>query len=143
MRGDRLLAYPRNMASHLEGAVRFLRKREEERQARLDRRFEQAWRDARAVIAMLIDRYRPLHIYQWGSLLDRSRFWERSDIDIAVEGIVTPEGFFALYGDAERLASLRLDLVAIENIEPEFAELIRTKGQLVYEREGQDPNPAG
>jgi predicted nucleotidyltransferase len=58
--------------------------------------------------------YRPSRLYQWGSLLDRSHFRECSDIDIAVEGIVTPDEFFAMYGDADRLTSVTLDLVALE-----------------------------
>jgi predicted nucleotidyltransferase len=122
------------MSGHIEKCRRFLLVREQQRQAQLDRRFERAWDDARAIIDLLIARYRPQRIYQWGSLLDRCRFWERSDIDIAIEGIETPDDFFALYGEADRLASVPLDLVALEKIEPEFAEIIRTKGKLVYER---------
>ena len=119
---------------------RFLQMREKRRQAELDLRFERACADARAIIDLLITAYRPRRIYQWGSLLDRRRFWERSDIDIAVEGILAPEEFFAMYVEADRLASVPLDIVALEKVEPEFAEIIRTRGKLVYERkcEGQD-----
>jgi predicted nucleotidyltransferase len=128
------------MGSHLEDCRNFLRRRETQRQQRLDRRFQQAWSEAREIIALLVARYRPARIYQWGSLLDRRRFWERSDIDIAVEGIVAPDAFFAMYGDADQLTSFPLDLVALEKIEPEFAEIIRTEGTLVYERDNEDSN---
>ena len=131
------------MSLHLEQCRRFLQRREEQRQVRLDRRFEQAWQDERVIIELLIAKYRPKRIYQWGSLFDRRRFWERSDIDIAVEGILTPAEFFALYGEADHLASLPLDLVALEKIEPSFAEQIRTKGRLPYERDREGSNPAG
>jgi predicted nucleotidyltransferase len=90
---------------------------------------------------MLIAKYRPSRIYQWGSLLDRRRFWERSDIDIAIEGILKPSEFFELYGEADRLASLPLHLVALESIEPEYAETIRIQGRLVYDRDRQDTYP--
>jgi predicted nucleotidyltransferase len=92
-----------------------------------------AWREFRAVLDLLRAKYRPRRVYQWGSLLDRRRFWERSDIDIAVEGVTDAATFFALYGDADRLTSLPLDLVALERLEPEFAELIKSKGVLVYD----------
>ena len=129
------------MTGHIEECRRFLELREERRQAQLDHRFSRARDDARAIIALLIGRYRPRRIYQWGSLLDRSCFWERSDIDIAVEGIVSPDEFFAMYGEADRLTSLPLDLVALENIESEFAEIIRTRGKLVYERGRESSDP--
>ena len=129
------------MSLHLEECRRFLRNRNERRQAQLDRRFERAWQDARAIIALLISKYRPERIYQWGSLLDRRRFWERSDIDIGVEGILTAAEFFGLCGEADQLTSMPLDLIALEKIEPEFAEMIRTKGKLVYERNRQGSDP--
>jgi len=126
------------MMTHLQQCRYFLRKRAEQRQAQLDLFFERAWKEARAIIDLLIAKYRPVRVYQWGSLLDRSRFWERSDIDIAVEGILAPATFFAMYGEADQLASVTLDLVALERIEPEFAEIIRTTGKLVYERDRED-----
>ena len=46
-----------------------------------------------------------------------------------------------MFGEADRIASLPLDLVAIEKVEPEFAEIIRTRGKLVYERERADLDP--
>jgi predicted nucleotidyltransferase len=124
--------------THLEQCRGFLRRREAERQAALEERFERAWNEARAIIALLISKYQPVRIYQWGSLLCRSHFWERSDIDVAVEGVLSPEAFFAMYGEADRMASVTLDLVALERIEPEFAEVIRTTGRLVYERDRKD-----
>jgi predicted nucleotidyltransferase len=117
-----------------KASLAFVERREARRQAALDARFEEARRDAQVITDMLIEKYRPRRIYQWGSLLNRRTFWERSDIDIALEGIPDAETFFRLYGDADRLARFPLDLVALEHVEPEFAELIRTKGRLVYER---------
>ncbi len=117
-----------------KACLQFLERREARRQAGLDARFSRAQHDARAVVDLIVTKYHPSRIYQWGSLLDRRRFWERSDIDIAVEGIEDPGTFFRLCGEVGRLAQLPLDLVAIERIEPEFAELIRTRGKVVYER---------
>jgi predicted nucleotidyltransferase len=96
--------------------------------------FEQAASDARAIIKMIAERYRPRRIYQWGSLLAPGDFRDYSDIDIAVEGLDSAERFFALYRDAEALTRFPLDLVELEKIEPIHAETIRQKGKIVYER---------
>ena len=82
---------------------------------------------------MIVDRYSPNRIYQWGSLLDRRLFRDYSDIDIAVEGIDDAETFFQMFGDAEKLTDFPLDLLDINRIEPEFAEIIKRKGKIVYE----------
>jgi predicted nucleotidyltransferase len=123
------------MSVDLAQAKQFLAQREAKRQQLLDVRFEQAWTDFRAIIDLLITRYRPRRILQWGSLLDRRKFNERSDIDLAIEGIPDAATFFALYGEADRLARFSLDLVDLDKIEPEFADLIRSKGKVVYERD--------
>ena len=118
-----------------EKARLFLEKKEREKDLRLDERFERARRNFEAIRRMIVERYRPRRIYQWGSLLDRSRFRDYSDIDIAVEGVDEPERFFQMFGEAEKLSDLPLDLIDINRIEPEFAELIKEKGVVVYERE--------
>jgi predicted nucleotidyltransferase len=99
------------------------------------RLWAEAWRDFEAIVEMLIQKYNPRRIYQWGSVLKRDEFCEISDIDIGVEGIGGAERFFAVYGEAAAMTRFPLDLVEMEKIEPEFAELIKLKGRLVYERE--------
>jgi predicted nucleotidyltransferase len=98
------------------------------------KRFSEARRDARSIIGMIRKKYHPSRIYQWGSLLDKRTFNARSDIDIAVEGITGAETFFRLFGDAQDMTALPLDIVQIEKIEPEFADIIRLKGKVVYEK---------
>ncbi len=110
-----------------------LYKREELRkQARL-KRFDAASDDFRAIVRMIIAKYSPKKIVQWGSLLHPEQFDENSDIDIAVEGITDAEKYFALLGDAMNLTRFHLDIVQLEKIEPEFAELILLKGKIIYE----------
>ena len=115
-------------------SIRFLARKEQLRQARLDDRFRRASDDFSAIVSMTIRDYAPLRIWQWGSLLDRSRFSEISDIDIAVEGILGEERFFALWGAADRMTDFSLDLVQLEKIHPLHAQTIRERGRLVYER---------
>jgi predicted nucleotidyltransferase len=100
----------------------------------LDERFEAAREDARRIVSMLERDYSPRRIYQWGSLLDRARFSEISDIDLAVEGIAGTERYFELYGKALAMTSFPLDLVELERIEPIHADSIRKGGKLLYER---------
>lgn len=92
-----------------------------------------ACRDFEAIVKMIVSKYAPVRIWQWGSLLDESGFTDHSDIDIGLEGITNAEDFFALYGDAMELTSFPLDIVQLEKIEPEFNEIIRAKGRIVYE----------
>ncbi len=96
--------------------------------------WRQAAQDAEAIIQMIIERYDPKAIYQWGSVLNGDQFSEISDIDIAVEGLNSAERYFALLGDAESLTRFPLDLVEIEHVEPEYAELIRKHGKCVHQR---------
>jgi len=88
-----------------------LHKREEiKKQARL-KRFDAATNDFRKIVQMIISRYSPEKIVQWGSLLHSEQFDENSDIDIAVGGITDAEKYFALLGDAMALTRFPLDIV--------------------------------
>jgi len=122
------------MAFNIQKARENLRKRRRERQADLQALFIRACEDAKSIVEMLIEKYHPHRIYQWGSLLTPSRFREWSDIDIAVEGLEGPlDGLHAL-DDACLLTGFPVDIVEIERIHPEHAHTIRAEGKLVYER---------
>lgn len=112
----------------------FLGDKERRRRAAVDARFERAGRDARAIIAQIAAEVDPRRIYQWGSLLDRARFSEISDIDIAVEGLRGPAEFFRTLGIAMEGTTLPVDVVELEKVPPDVAERIRTRGALVHER---------
>jgi predicted nucleotidyltransferase len=85
------------------------------------------------IVKMIIEKYHPKRIYQWGSLIDGRHFTERSDIDIAIEGITSAEQFFAILGEAEKLTNFPIDLVQMESVHALHAESIRRKGKIVYE----------
>ena len=112
--------------------VAFLRRREAVRQRELDRHFQTAWEEFHRIVEMFVGEFAPHRIWQWGSLLDRSRFSEWSDIDIALEGLGSAERLFQLHARAEELSTFPLDVVELEHIEPEYAHLIRTSGRLVH-----------
>ena len=111
----------------------YLLQRQQEKTAFRHQRFEAAWHDFREIVTLLIEHYHPRRIYQWGSLLNEATFSEISDIDIAVEGHFPPEIFFAMVREAEQRTSFSLDFVDLNKMEPEFADIIRAKGRLVYE----------
>ncbi|TVR61902.1 MAG: nucleotidyltransferase domain-containing protein [Spirochaetaceae bacterium] len=112
----------------------YLKRRAEYEAARADL-MERARSDAARIIAMIIREYRPLKVYQWGSLVQSDHFSERSDIDIAVEGITDPGVFFEMLGAAAEMTRFAVDLVQIETIHPRYADLIRRFGRLVYEKD--------
>ena len=112
--------------------VAFLRRREADRQRELDERFRTAWEEFHRIVEMIAAEFAPRRIWQWGSLLHRDRFSERSDIDIALEGLGAAERLFRVYARAEEMSTFPLDIVELERIEPEYAHLIRTTGRLVH-----------
>ena len=117
------------------GAARqFLRTKEVTRREDLRRRLQAARHDFDRIVEMIVGKYRPARIYQWGSLLNPRSFSELSDLDIAVEGIISAEDFLALYGEACALTRFELDLVQIEKAHPAYASSIRERGRLIYER---------
>lgn len=115
----------------------FLADREERRRERLDKRFAQATRDARAIVSEIAAQVNPRRIYQWGSLLDRKRFSEISDLDIAVEGLNGPAEFFQVLGIAMNATMLPVDVVELEKLPADVAQRVRARGALVHER--RDP----
>ena len=121
----------------LDQARAFLADREQRRRARIDERYARATRDARAIVSDIAAEVNPRRIYQWGSLLDRKRFSEISDLDIAVEGLNGPAEFFKILGIAMNGTDLPVDIVELEKVPAEVADRIRTRGALVHER--RDP----
>ena len=118
----------------LERVRAFLADRERRRRARLDERYARATRDAQGIVAEIAAQVNPRRIYQWGSLLDRNRFSEISDVDIAVEGLNGAAEFFQVLGIAMNGTSLPVDVVEMEKLPADVADRIRKRGALVHER---------
>ena len=115
----------------------FLADKERRRRLAVDERYARATRDARAIVSEIVAQVNPRRIYQWGSLLDRERFTEISDLDIAVEGLNGPAEFFRILGIAMTGTALPVDIVELEKVPADVAERIRRRGMLVHER--RDP----
>jgi predicted nucleotidyltransferase len=112
----------------------FVRARQSRKRADLAARLHAARQDFDSIVSVIMRDFRPLRIYQWGSLLQDRHFSQMSDIDIAVEGITDPLALSALRGVAEKLTRFPVDIVAIESVHPAYAEHIRRRGRVVYER---------
>ena len=115
-------------------AARTLRARAAARQRRLRDKWRQASHDFQRIRDVIVHKYAPQRVYQWGSLLAPERFSEISDIDIAIEGIRSAADYFAMLGDAMELTAFPLDLVDLDKIDPLHAASIRQHGRLVYSR---------
>lgn len=112
----------------------FVRASRGRRRFELAARLSEARRDCRAILSLIVRDFSPLRVFQWGSLVDDRHFSEMSDIDIALEGITDPATLSALRGAAEKLTTFSLDIVAMEHIHPAYADHIRRRGRVVYER---------
>ncbi|MCX7023675.1 MAG: hypothetical protein NT080_03545 [Spirochaetes bacterium] len=77
---------------------------------------------------------RATRIWQRGSLLDRARFSEISDIDVAVEGIAGAADYFDLLGRLMDLTMFPLDFLELEKVGKSNAWHIREQGRLVHGR---------
>jgi len=96
--------------------------------------YKKAFNDFEKIVQLIIEKYNPKRIYQWGSLLNKEHFSEISDIDIAVEGLPCAETYFNLLNDVENMTDFPLDIVEIENIHALHKNMILKKGKLIYER---------
>ena len=122
------------MTFDFEAARTFLSEKRKKRRETLDNSLRQAQSDARNIIQMIISDYNPERIYQWGSLVHTNHFSEISDIDIAIEGLISVQAFFSILNKADGMTDFPLDIVELEKIEPLHAQSIRQKGKLIYER---------
>jgi len=94
----------------------------------------QAQLDAGVIVEFIIKTYNPSRIFQWGSLVHTQRFTERSDIDVAIEGLAHPLDLHRIIDYAESVTQFPVDIVPIEEIDPVYADSIRANGKIVYER---------
>ncbi|NLG85254.1 MAG: nucleotidyltransferase domain-containing protein [Firmicutes bacterium] len=76
-------------------------------------------------------------VYLYGSTL-RGRQRPDSDVDLAVEGRLSPAEFFALWTELDRRLEQEIDLRELSRLP--FGEKIKREGRIVYERE--NPSPA-
>ncbi|MBN2542150.1 nucleotidyltransferase domain-containing protein [bacterium] len=119
---------------NIEKARQKIRDKQRQEKEKRQKLLKKALADFDNIIKMLIEKYNPKRIYQWGSLLNTSNFSEISDIDIAVEGIKSAEEYFNMLGDAMELTNFPVHLEELEKLKSIYADTIKEEGKLIYER---------
>lgn len=102
------------------------------RRARLIR-FQRAKEQAEAMAIALSHRFPGVRVWLFGSLLHAERFDERSDIDLACEGLPAP-AYLEACNMLEGIGEIPFDLVRVETCPDELAARIRREGRLIHGR---------
>ena len=89
---------------------------------------KRAYQEARVLANVLYAKYSATSVYLFGSLLEKERFNENSDIDLAVEGL--PDGiFFEAVGELLLRTRFPLNVIPLKNCPESLREKIATTGE--------------
>jgi len=118
---------PEELAGYKQGAQ--LRLKREER--KLAQRQKQAWEMARASAKVLKEQFGASRVWVFGSLAHNAWWTRRSDIDLAVEGLV-PGKIWRAWCAVERVCQgFEVDLVEIEAASELLRQAIFEEGVLI------------
>ena len=109
---------------------RHWRERAEREAARRCELATRARSEARRVAHMLVHEFGASRVYLFGSLVQDDRFHERSDIDLAVEGIA-PERFFKVWAAVGAHSDVPIELVDLDEVGELMRTLILQYGELL------------
>lgn len=124
------------MSDEIDKSRAFLQDKQSSRKSALDECYGRAVCDFNRMTTFIIEKYNPKRIWQWGSLLNRKHFSERSDIDMAVEGLHSYDEYAAILAEVSSMTDFPVDMVEMERIGSINANHIRKFGRMVYERDG-------
>lgn len=88
-----------------------------------------ACNEAKKLADVLYTRYSATHVYLFGSLREK-KFNERSDIDLAVEGLAGTS-FFEATGELLSKSSFPVNLIPLEDCQEKFRQKIKNTGELL------------
>ena len=111
------------------------RERWRQRDAQVEERRSLAREAARRMAAHLAERWGVRRVYLFGSLAGWHRFHDRSDMDIAAEGLPEDARYFRVLVELYRLLppGMELDLVPLEEAVPALRERIVHEGEVLYD----------
>ena len=92
---------------------------------------QQARIDFARTVAMIVERYQPHEIWQWGSLIHPETFTAGSDIDIGLVG-VSVRDHMTILRETEGTTCLPLHIARMEEIASGTIQLIYNWGRKVY-----------
>lgn len=97
----------------------------------LDERFEHAWEVAKEAAVLLQTEFGADQVVAFGSLVDKSLFHIRSDIDLAVWGL-PGQVYYRAVGRLQGLATaVAIDLVCIEDASATLQAVIKQDGVIL------------
>jgi hypothetical protein len=105
-----------------------LKKREEEK----GRSAEKLFRLSLIAAQLLAKQFKARKVYLFGSVASPEFFHEKSDVDLAVEGISAEKYFSALAKLSGVFGGRKVDLVPLEDAAPGIKKRIEEKGKLIY-----------
>ncbi len=114
--------------SRYDSYIKAWKKRIVEKQKERAHLRERAYQDAHALANILYTKYSATNVYLFGSLLEKERFNENSDIDLAVEGL---QGsiFFEAVGELLLRTKFPLNLIPLKNCPESLRKKIITTGE--------------
>ena len=92
----------------------------------------EAHAQARSCAERLVERFGVRQVFLIGSLTRQGSFHEGSDIDLAVAGL-TPERYWAALDEMAALADRDVELIRLEDANPEMAAHVAAEGVLLYQ----------
>jgi len=118
---------PEQLAGYREG----YRRRREQRQQTLAARHARAWQVARAGATLLKEQFGATRVAVFGSLLRPERFFERSDVDLAVWGLDERIYLKAVSRLLDLDPGISVDLVEVEFAAPRLRAVIEQEGVIL------------
>lgn len=115
----------------IEFCRRILKEREEKRRKQRELERENLICRVKEAIQQVAPSFPVEKVFLYGSIL--TGHWRPdSDIDIVVEGRLSPEEFFALWRELDRRLDEKVDLRELEKLP--FRERVKSRGVILYER---------
>jgi predicted nucleotidyltransferase len=119
---------------NLEETRNFLRKKANSEATKNIQMWQKAYAEAELIIERIIREINPREIWQWGSIVQKEKFRDYSDIDIGLCGLGGFEELSKAQKIAMEIATFPIDLVELDKLEDNFQIAIKRRGKKVYER---------
>jgi len=120
----------------------YLQERQHQRRQKREASRQQAVQMARAAARSVLPAFPQVRkAYLFGSMLRPGAIRRDSDIDLAIEGPLSPEDYFTIWRELERAIPGQVVEVVELGRDLRFAEQVRQTGEVIYER--SDSNAEG
>jgi len=117
----------------------YLQERQRQRHQKREASRQQAVQMARAAARSVLPAFPQVRkAYLFGSMLRPGAMRHDSDVDLAIEGHLSPEDYFTLWRKLERAIPGYVVEVVELGRDLRFAEQVRQTGEVIYERPDSD-----